>query len=99
MRGTKETTGIGIGIPITTLWAYKLWLETDVIFACAMFLHGLPQGAIEQLLQDQPSHESLVTISVPGLEQLYSVILVFRRNNSEQEAALETAVDAFISGK
>lgn len=68
---------------------------------CAMFLRGLPHGAIEQLLHGQPSHKSLVmlTVSLHSIKPLYSVKLDFRRNNSEREAPLETEVDAFTSGK
>lgn len=65
----------------------------------AMFLHGLPHDAIEQLLQDQLSHKSLVTVSVYEVKQMYWANLEFRRNHSEQEAALKTTVYAFISGK
>jgi hypothetical protein len=64
-----------------------------------MLLHGLPHGAIEHLLQGQPSHKSLANVSASCVKRLHWVNLEFRRDDSEREAALETTVEAVPSGK
>jgi hypothetical protein len=66
---------------------------------CVMFIRGLPHGAIEKLLQDQPSLKALVTVSVINKRWLYLVKLDFRSRKSGRESALETAVHVFPSSK